>query len=128
MNVQSTAWIIRNAFACPELATECSAMIAKHMKDAAWKEGHRRCMPKSAKPDGAAEREARIEALLWRHILAEGQVTATRLNSLTAKGESPIREALARMVTDGRVVKTLKPCPNVKNHRIVAFFSIAGAN
>ncbi len=127
MNAQ-TPWIIRNAFKCPELATEHSAMIGEHMKKAAWAEDNRSAMPKSAKPDGATEREARIEALLWRHIMAEGQVTATRLNSLTAKGESPIREALARMVTDGRVVKTLKPCPNVKNHRIVAFFSIAGAN
>ncbi len=123
-----TPWIIRNAFQLPGMATEISDEIGEHMARAAWKEGHRRGAPKSAKSENALEEEARVEAAVWRAIVSFEDATVGQIHWRTGIGRGVIDNALIRMVCDGRVVKAMKPCKTTRNHAVIAYYSIAGAN
>lgn len=84
------------------------AAIGKDMKARAMAEGHRPAYPKPANPAklDAELHRAKVEAAIFRALLASGEMTIGALRNATCYSRGAVEFALATMTTQRRLIES----------------------
>ncbi len=84
------------------------AAIGKDMKARAMAEGHRPAYPKPANPAklDAEVHRAKVEAAIFRALLASGEMTIGALRNATCYSRGAVEFALATMTTQKRLIES----------------------